>query len=117
MILIVENLTSVKLLCQQKKSILQFKNFKNKEKVPFIIYADFERLLKPVNDDDDQWMFQEHQAYSVGYNMKSSYAEAESKYASYRQLNKEMMTPAQWFIEEWREIANALEQGIKIQNL
>ena len=45
------NKCKVKLPTDREK-ILKFKNFKNNERVPFVVYADFECLLKPATDDE-----------------------------------------------------------------
>ena len=37
-----------------KDTYLKFNKFQNTEKAPFVIYADFESLLKPLNDNCDQ---------------------------------------------------------------
>ena len=42
----------------EKEKILKFKNFKNNERVPFVVYADFECLLKPVTDNEQA--YQQH---------------------------------------------------------
>lgn len=46
-----------------------FKNYVNEQRTPFIIYADFECLLKPVNikNGDNSTRYQKHDAYSAGY--------------------------------------------------
>lgn len=46
-----------------KDKILQFKNHGNKEKVPFVIYADFEYLLKSVEIGN---AYQKHEYYLMG---------------------------------------------------
>ncbi|CAH1106760.1 unnamed protein product [Psylliodes chrysocephalus] len=43
------NETKIK-MPQQGQNILKFKNFKNKEKTPFIVYSDLESVLKLTND-------------------------------------------------------------------
>ena len=55
----------------QKNNILSFKNYKRTIKVPYIIYAHFECLLKPV--DDTSRAFQEHKAYGIGYYFKCTF--------------------------------------------
>ena len=39
-------------LPNKKNNTLEFKNFGFKNRVPFVIYADFESILKPVIDDE-----------------------------------------------------------------
>lgn len=43
--------------------IMKFKNLKNEEPVLFVIYCDFESILKKVNDKK----LQKHRACTVGY--------------------------------------------------
>ena len=51
------------LLPTKKDNILQFKNFSNKNQVPFIIYADFEYLLKEAHEVERA--YQHHEPFSV----------------------------------------------------
>ena len=68
------------------RNIIEFKNFKYKEKVPFIIYADCESLLKPVEDiqvkKTNTEVFQRHEVCDIGYYLKCSYDDALSFYRS-----------------------------------
>ena len=54
-----------------KNNILGFTNFVFKNRVPFVIYADFECVLKPVIDDERA--YQHHVPFSVDYFIKCSY--------------------------------------------
>ena len=50
-----------------KDILLKFKNFRYVQHVPFVIYADFECLLKPTNKKrTTPFEYQEHLPYSVG---------------------------------------------------
>lgn len=49
-----------------------FKNFKNKEKAPFIIYSDLECKLSPINEISSN-KYQEHIPHSIGYYVKCIY--------------------------------------------
>ena len=53
-----------------KYKILRFKNHNNKERVPFIVYAEFECLLKPTRDEN---AYQKHEAFRLGHYLKCSY--------------------------------------------
>lgn len=97
-------------LPNKKDNILQFKNFKNKEKVPYVIYADFECLLRSVDGDR---AFQRHEAYSIGFYVKCSYDDSKSSYNSYRQEVENEETPAQWFIKRLQEITTELDEKYK----
>nr|WP_253308694.1 hypothetical protein [Rickettsia endosymbiont of Ceutorhynchus assimilis] len=52
------------------KNILRFKNYKNKERAPFIVYADLESVLAPTADSKRT---QQHIPAAVGYYLKCSY--------------------------------------------
>ena len=51
----------------EEECCLQFKNFRNKLNVPFVIYSDFESVLKPWNDGRKEIR---HEPVSVGYYLK-----------------------------------------------
>ena len=84
-----------------ENKILEFKNFNNKEKVPFVVYADFESLLKPIQNGNT---YQQHEAFSVGYYLKCSYDDSLSYYRNYRGPS-----PAKWFSQELRDLAENVE--------
>ena len=62
---------------QPEKSKLRFKNFYRSEKAPFVIYVDFESLIKPMdscNPDQNKsytMKYQKHEAISFCYYIKS----------------------------------------------
>ncbi|KAL0810435.1 hypothetical protein ABMA28_010574 [Loxostege sticticalis] len=68
---------------------LQFDNFDKKMRVPFVIYADFESFLNPIescaNDPNKSYTtnIQRHDVYSFGYFIKCSYDDRKSKYVTY----------------------------------
>ena len=78
-------------------------------KVPYVIYADFECLLRSVEDEASR-IFQEHEAYSIGYYLKCSFDDSRSGYHSYRQKEDGEMSPAVWFIVKLQELATHLEE-------
>ena len=82
-------------------SILKFKNFRFKETVPFIIYADFECILEPITNIN---VFQKHIPCSVGYYVKCYYDNELSFYKSYR--GRDCQT---WFINELHNFAIDVE--------
>lgn len=47
---------------------IKFKNFKNKEEVPWVVYADFESLLEEINEDINKCFH--HKPVSIGYLLK-----------------------------------------------
>lgn len=97
-------------LPSEKDKILKFENHHHNEKVPIIIYADFECLLNPTGNE---YAFQVHEAYSIGYYIKCSFDSTLSGYKSYRRQCTEMETPAKWFVRELKFIAAKLEEKYK----
>ena len=95
------------------KAILEFREFKYKEKVPFVIYADFEAILKKTTKRN---ALQEHEACSVGYYVKCSYDEKLNRYASYHGSDC-----TAWFVQELNTIAlevnNILRNKIPMMEL
>lgn len=72
---------------------LSFNNFDKTLKMPFVIYADFESFLNPVQtcDNDPTKSFtnnvQKHDVYSFGYYIKCSYDDKQSIYRHYTGQN------------------------------
>ena len=69
---------SVKTLMPQQGTYLRFKNFLHSEKAPFVVYADFESLIKPMdncNPDPNKSYtkkYQKHEPISFSYYINSS---------------------------------------------
>ncbi|XP_051168412.1 uncharacterized protein LOC127286142 [Leptopilina boulardi] len=96
------------------KCTITFKNYKNKEKVPFVIYADCESLLLPADEDVDNLskteVFQRHKLLSIGYYIKCSYDESLCKYVP---CPKHESDPAKWFTEELRQLSEKIDNVFK----
>ena len=96
------------------KDIIEFKNYKFKEKLPFIIYADCECLLIPENKDSyekeviNTMNIQKHEMFSIGYYLKCAYDKSLSIFKSYRGENS-----ARWFAEELKNIAENVKNIYK----
>lgn len=92
------------------KKTLKFYNHKKKLKVPFIIYADIETLLKPPTKNfskksSNTIAYQEHEPYSVGYYFKSAHETVKkSFYKSDRSKNC-----IEWFVAELKRIAEEVK--------
>ena len=56
--------------------VVRFKNIKNQVKAPFVVYADFESILKHLNDGNK---YQEHIACSYAYQIISNIPGIQSK--------------------------------------
>ncbi|XP_051162388.1 uncharacterized protein LOC127282258 [Leptopilina boulardi] len=88
---------------------VHFKNFYNKERAPFIIYADCESLLLPATDSsfvgDNTEVFQKHKLLSIGYYLKC-YDDTLSVYKA-SPINEE--DAAKWFARELKQVAEDVE--------
>lgn len=93
-----------------KDLYIKFKNFVYKEKVPFILYADFECLLEKFNDSSlcNTSRYQKHTAYSAGFYFKSYHNYANSFYISHRGLDS--MT---WFAATLENVAKLIASELK----
>lgn len=94
----------------EKNNLIEFKNYRNQLKAPFVIYADTEAYLKQLNDDEQKHVFsekcktsayQEHHMYSVGYYFKCEFDDSKSYYASSGNTHD----CVSWFVQELETIA------------
>ena len=76
--------------------------------MPFVIYADFESVLKKPTNSDSENVCQIHEAFSVGYYLKCSYDDQLSYYRSYRGPE-----PAKWFVQELSDFSTFAEATFK----
>lgn len=70
----------------EKNSILQFKNFERKQKINFVIYADFESILVNTNTNktENTRTYQIHEPSCFGYYICCSHNPDLNKYVTYR---------------------------------
>ena len=67
---------AVKIKLPVKRTMLKFKNYHRREKVPFIVYADFECFIKPIqscdldNKESYAKQYQKHEPSSFCYYIK-----------------------------------------------
>jgi len=86
-------------------NILSFKNHKHDERVPFVVYADLECLLKSVNREITTTReVQEHEPFAVGFYTHCSYKETLSGYQAYRGPDL-----AAWFARQLYSLAKQVE--------
>lgn len=88
----------------EEEKFVRFKNFDRQLECPFIIYADMEALLAPVNDSLEncpKGAYQKHIAHSIGYYFSSRSDSLKSYYRSYTDLDC-----ADWFSKELTKIAS-----------
>ncbi|XP_066583784.1 uncharacterized protein [Prorops nasuta] len=90
---------------------LSFKNVKNYERVPFVIYADLECILEKTDQSDDNSnsnSYQKHVQFSVGYYIKSSRDSSFSSYNSYRGTDC-----IEWFVRELESVVQIVSYRLK----
>ena len=114
---------SVKILMPQQGTFLRFKNFLHSEKAPFAIYADFESLIKPMDncDPDPNKSYtkknQKHKPISFSYYINSSidgdYKPILRKYTKTKEEDADAMDVfIKWLEEDVKAIANIEEKKI-----
>lgn len=93
------------------ENIIKFTNYSKQMRVPFIIYADVESILKKPEDNfcksDSTVAYQQHEVYSIGYYFKCCFDESNSYYKSNRG-----MSCVDWFMSELYRIATDVENII-----
>ncbi|KAL7298974.1 hypothetical protein TKK_0008073 [Trichogramma kaykai] len=90
-------------LPEEKDKILKFKDYSKKEWVPFVIYGDFECVLKPINESK---AYTEHEPLSVGFYLKCNFNPELSEYRCYRKSNNDDKSPSEWFVEILQNVAD-----------
>ena len=105
---------SIKINMPPSDSFIKFKNFLYSERAPFVVYADFESIVKPLNtcepDPNKSYTkkYQKHEPISFVYYIKSfNESVYKSKLRSYIKENEEDPDTIDVFI-------NWLEEDIKI---
>ncbi|XP_071056220.1 uncharacterized protein [Onthophagus taurus] len=97
-----------------EKNILEFQNLKALSRKPFVIYADFESLLKKIegcsNTDIKSYTlnYQLHEACSVAFNIVCSFNENYNSFKLFRGRN-----PQIWFIEQLELLSTELFSILK----
>ncbi|CAH0551589.1 unnamed protein product [Brassicogethes aeneus] len=94
-----------------KEDFVEFFNTKFQEKVPFVMYADFEAILLPITDNENLTKtskYQQHEAFSAAYYFKCDYDDTLSFYKSYRGLGC-----IEWFAKEMSEVSKFVELKLK----
>lgn len=80
----VDHETAKLILPEKEKAIVQFTNEYKQNKAPFIIYADFESLTVPTDENN---IYQNHEGCSYGYKIVSIYNDYTQPYKTYRGEN------------------------------
>ena len=112
---------SVQIIMPQQGTFLRFKNFLHSEKAPFAIYADFESLIKPMDNCDPDpnksytKKYQKHKPISFSYYISSSidgvYKPILRKYTKTKEEDMDAMDVfIKWLEEDVKAIANIEEK-------
>lgn len=103
------NLNTTKIvLPNEENNILKFKDYQNKEKLPFAIYADMECILTKVEIKDNASASntkkcQHHVPFSIAYNLVCSYDANLSKFKLYTGADCQL-----WFVRELQRLGHEL---------
>lgn len=94
------------ILPRKDNAVLKFQNYYKKERVPFVIYADFESILEKVENSTqaNTTKINKHTPISVGLYFKCAYDDSLSYFKSYRGLDCQ-----QWFTKQLLQIAEDVE--------
>ena len=91
-----------------KSHTVKFKNFGHKTKVPFVVYADFESLLKKVNQprtrEQPKGATEEHEPFSCAFYVQCSFDPNQSEFKTYRGPD-----PGIWLAEQLQKLAKTVE--------
>ncbi|XP_046752097.1 uncharacterized protein LOC124414950 [Diprion similis] len=92
-------------LPEEEEEILEFKNFRHKETVPFCIYADLECLLQATNIQvsENRTIYQNHIPYSIAFYLHCTFNDSNSKF----KINRGE-TCIEWFVNELETLAHSL---------
>ncbi|KYN16311.1 hypothetical protein ALC57_11429, partial [Trachymyrmex cornetzi] len=87
----------------------EFGNYSNKERVPFIVYADLECVLQKTETDKEEasYTYQRHKVCSVDYYVRCSYDNSLSSYQFRR--NKDCIS---WFARQLNDLADRVKDII-----
>ena len=101
----------IKTIMPEKGSKIIFKNHWRSEKVPFIIYADMESILKPIEKCDSDpnrkytQKYQKHEPISFSYYIKCSFNDNTLEPRSYRGVDA-MEKFVEWLEKDVKTLAN-----------
>ncbi|XP_044597156.1 uncharacterized protein LOC123273742 [Cotesia glomerata] len=90
----------------EKNRVLKFKDFKSKDPVPFVVYADLECTLEPQGDDPKK--VHKHVPHSIAYYIHCSYDNTLSKF----ELNRSPDC-INWFVKQLESFALDFEKILK----
>ena len=71
-------------LPEKGKNFIEFQHYNYKFRCPFVIYADFEAILKPYHDENDETITHKHIICGYGFQMISAIDEKHNTSSFYR---------------------------------
>ena len=86
---------------------LEFGNYSNWERMPFIVYADLECVLRKTESDKEDtlsYMYQRHEAFSIDYYVRRAYDDTLSSY--YFRRDEDCI---EWFAEQLNDLAHRVK--------
>ncbi|KYM93980.1 hypothetical protein ALC62_15425 [Cyphomyrmex costatus] len=98
-------------LPSENEKWLEFRNHCRKERVPFVVYADLECVLRNTEDatSSTSYAYQQHEVFSIGYYVRCSYDNASSAYRFRRDKNC-----VAWFARELRDLAHRVKDRVSV---
>ena len=87
---------------------IKFNNIANQFRLPFIIYADSECILKNVTDINLKGAHTEHEAHSIGFYFLSDFEQVPSAYECKREKNV-----SEWFAKQLKMIAYEIQDFLQ----
>lgn len=91
---------------KENRKIMKFKNWRNKENVPFVIYADLESILKAHTDNtpnSQSVKYQKHIPFSISFYLKCSYDNNLSEFQHYTGPDC-----IEWFVKQLESLSYRL---------
>ena len=101
------------ILTEKEEAIIEFKNYMHKDKIPVVVYCDFECYLENVENDPK--VYQKHVPSSIGMYIHHSYAPGKSGYIAYRQKSLDDESPEKGFVRQLKKLHSDIKQMIRNQ--
>jgi hypothetical protein len=100
----------------EKDRILRFTKHNFRNRIPFVIYADFEAINKPINDDPEKTTrnLKHNIAASVGYYILSDHPDITPSYYSWYRNPDVVERFCDFLIHKEKEFADILELDIPL---
>ncbi|XP_054015937.1 uncharacterized protein LOC128896594 [Hylaeus anthracinus] len=80
---------------------LSFNNYIQKERLPFLVYADHQCIMEKTDREAQRFTYQHHKVFSIAYYVQCAYDSSLSVYQCRRDANR-----VSWFVEELKNLAH-----------